>query len=414
MQAGRWIYPLIMAGLLSACDSGGGGGDDGDASVTAASVSLSGAGVKGPMVGAVVNAYALDTTATDFKGGLIGAGSTNSNAQITGLNIPIGQATPFILEIVADADTTDITTGFTPILTTLTTAVTSEMLGGGKPIYATPLTTMAVKLAIANADLNDGLYAGDADGTSSPTEFNAALSAAASQVIATVGFGMPNTIDIFTASPIVNDATSSTADLLEVSAYRTAVEGLSAVIFEMQKTILLNNATSTVTTDDLLNALATDLSDGEINGELSGVPIAAMTDIESGVITVQTIVETPVAQLFIPRTDELVTAGVNTVDGTPIGSVEQLIIDEVITTQTGTLVVTTELQPGGAAEATPVPAVLIPNIDNDNFVDSLDNCPLIANNDQADFDGDGIGDVCDLVNSAPTWNNFNWGEATWQ
>ena len=34
--------------------------------------------------------------------------------------------------------------------------------------------------------------------------------------------------------------------------------------------------------------------------------------------------------------------------------------------------------------------------DGDGVLDSLDNCPLIANTDQLDTDEDGIGDVCDL------------------
>ena len=34
--------------------------------------------------------------------------------------------------------------------------------------------------------------------------------------------------------------------------------------------------------------------------------------------------------------------------------------------------------------------------DGDTFIDSNDNCPVDINEDQADFDGDGIGDVCDF------------------
>lgn len=39
--------------------------------------------------------------------------------------------------------------------------------------------------------------------------------------------------------------------------------------------------------------------------------------------------------------------------------------------------------------------VLIPDADSDGIADDVDNCPDIANNDQSDIDGDGIGDVCD-------------------
>lgn len=40
--------------------------------------------------------------------------------------------------------------------------------------------------------------------------------------------------------------------------------------------------------------------------------------------------------------------------------------------------------------------------DGDLIVDASDNCPADPNSDQADIDGDGIGDVCDAVNDTDT------------
>jgi hypothetical protein len=60
--------------------------------------------------------------------------------------------------------TTDITTGQDPVIDTLRTVVTQAMLDSGQQNYATPLTTLAVDLAVAKADSNLAPFSGDGVG----------------------------------------------------------------------------------------------------------------------------------------------------------------------------------------------------------------------------------------------------------
>jgi hypothetical protein len=46
--------------------------------------------------------------------------------------------------------------------------------------------------------------------------------------------------------------------------------------------------------------------------------------------------------------------------------------------------------------------VAVNDPDGDNFFGALDNCPVIANSDQRDSDGDGAGDACDNIDNSVT------------
>jgi PKD domain-containing protein/thrombospondin type 3 repeat protein len=76
------------------------------------------------------------------------------------------------------------------------------------------------------------------------------------------------------------------------------------------------------------------------------------------------------------------------------------------TAGTFTVTVTASDQAGNSAQATTTVTVgpaqgggQAPDADRDTVPDVSDNCPTVANTDQADADGDGIGDVCDTSNT---------------
>ena len=119
-----WLAVLALF-LLNACipDTGDQVNADDDNDEPQQTVSVEGAGVKGPLAGAVVRVYQLDLSAADLKGTLLDEGSTGSDAAITGLNIAQGLSGLVLMEFITDADTTDIGTGMAPVIDTLTTVI---------------------------------------------------------------------------------------------------------------------------------------------------------------------------------------------------------------------------------------------------------------------------------------------------
>lgn len=167
--------------------------------------------------------------------------------------------------------------------------------------------------------------------------------------------------------------------------YRTAIEALTAVVHELGT----NPVGTAQTADAMLTELTADLSDGTIDGVVDG---AASTVIDAGDITELTSLDP--ATLPIPGSDDGT--------GTPItvGDVEKVLVDE--KTTTGESTSTTELEAGGSIDISPVPAVDEPSKDGDTIPDFIDNCPALANEDQADTNGNGVGDLCD---DAPVAND---------
>lgn len=360
-------------------------------------VEVGGGGIKGPLVNALVTVYELDSAESDFKGAVIDTGTTNDQAQMTGISVPGDAEPPFLLEFTADDDTTDLVTGQAPVITVMRTVLTDAMLSGGEPVYATPLTTMAVDLAIRNADYdgdenNDGdlndagdkkiwgdrdgddaIDTGLGNGTTTLAEFESALPVAATQVKSTVGFGMGADIDIFEASPVLDATTTDEDEQEQAASYRAAVEAVTAIVYQ------LNEATGNGDSDEVLDVLTADLADGEIDGEVDGEVSEIFGEGEAAAAeaAVQLLSQDP-ATLPIP----------NDPDNRTVGDMK-LIIAEEIEDMGNDDVVDVEIDTDEEVELKPAEAD--PDLDDDGTPNDQDVFP----NDPAeyrDFDKDGLGD----------------------
>ncbi|AOW76582.1 hypothetical protein A3Q34_06740 [Colwellia sp. PAMC 20917] len=337
-------------------------------------LSIGGGGVKGPMALADVTVYAIDPTVEGFKGAIAGSGTTNAEAQIEGLSLTFPLSPPYILEISANGNTVDITTGMTPVITTVKTILTDELLSSGENIYATPLTDMTVSLIFNNADSDVEPYIGNNDGTTTNEEILAAMTPAQSQVKSTMGFGLDDDIDIFSTPPLINETTNSEEDQASTAAYRSAVEALTAVVFQMQQIIGDEN----ISTNNILTDMAADLSDGEIDGVVGGL------ETESYPKAALDVLEQDPATLPIPNDPE----------GRTVADVKDVIIEE--TAQTGNESTDTTAFEESEAEIILEPAETSPDIDGDGVMNSDDAYPEDASAD-SDFDQDGTPDVAYIV-----------------
>jgi hypothetical protein len=241
----KLIYVALFLLLLNACSRDNN---------TPPTYTINGGATKGPLINALVTVYKFDSSQPGFKGELIDSGTTDSRAVIVDLALPLPLTPPYIMEFTSTpGKTIDMTTGVFPVMSHLSTVITQAMLDGGNSLYATPLTTLAVEIAKNNASSN--IKAAD---------FLLKISSAATQVITTVGFGMPLNIDIFTTPPLLNDTVNTSSKRYEMLAYRTAIEALTAVVFQMQQ------ATNTgFDSDAILGELAKDLSDGLVDGNVN-------------------------------------------------------------------------------------------------------------------------------------------------
>ncbi len=337
---------------------------------------LSGGGIKGPLVNADVTVFEFDSSASDYRGLQVGTSTTNAQAQIEALPLSFPLNLPYIIEFTSNSGTTDLTTGQFPVITEMRTVLTEQLLQAAEQIYATPLTSMAVELALKNGDSNVAPYAGNADGNLSREEFSAALTVAADQVKATMGFGIGEDVDIYDTPPVIDSTRESQQEQADSAAYRSAVEAMTAVVYQMQQL----GGDEAASTDDIIGDLAADLSDGQIDGK-SGTETTNSYPDES-----LELFEQDPTKLPIPNSTG---CGANGTEACTVAEVKQLVVDETTALGSGADTSTFEAD---TAVIELKPAETNPDIDGDGVPNAKDAFPEDPSAD-ADFDGDGLPDV---------------------
>lgn len=297
-------------------------------------------------------------------------GITDAAALFSDLVIPAGEDGPFLIVITSTDATLDLNTGKKPVIGEVRTLVTKD--GAAKPVYATPLTTMAVGLAASVT--NDG---------ASGEELMTKLGESATQVVSALGMGMSSDLNIFDTPPLVTDATDTSGELKDVAAYRAAVAGAASIIHTIQQ----NNENGADTRDVLLS-LAQDLGDGKIDGKDKDNKALTVYDSTQAAV----IVETDPGSLLIPGTN------------VPVSSIQTLLASEAKDTGTKT---NTETLTNGQIVTEVIAAVVNTDKDGDGVLNSEDafpNDPLeakdtdkdgVGNNADLDDDGDGVEDAQD-------------------
>ncbi len=242
--------------LLTGCSGGGSSAID---LITPRAVSaVNVAGIKGPLAFADAKIFAFDPASPDFyhKNSPLSSAVTSQFATISGLSVPGDIAPPYILTI-GGAGAIDIDTGMPPVISELVTVITQEMLNDGRPVYATPLTTLAFHMA----RLSTGT-------TTDANSFSQAFAAAADQVSQTFVMGQKVAIDILRSPLVMNDNTAAPGALKEAVYHRAAVETFAAQVYQ------LHLSHPDTTTDSFIESLALDLqADGIIDNSANGTMV---------------------------------------------------------------------------------------------------------------------------------------------
>jgi len=256
----KYLAGLFIVSLLTACIDNG---SDSNTTTASQNIPIIAAGIKGPLAFADAKIYQFDPSFPGFydESSPLSSAISDQFAEINGLSVPRDSQPPYILSI-GGPDAVDLNSAMAPVISTLVTVVTKDMLNNGRPVYATPLTTLVFHMARHGAGT-----------TVNARNFIDRLNDAASRVGATFAISPDVAIDVFSSPVIINDDTNTLSRQEEAVHHRAALEAFATKVHALARP---NQGTSA---DDIIDLVAMDLqSDGVIDNKASGTTIG---DIDS-------------------------------------------------------------------------------------------------------------------------------------
>ena len=302
------LAAAIATALLTGC--GGGGTEDytpPESLDTKSPQQLMGAGVKGPMIHADVALYELDPNERNLRGALVATGVTDASAAITDLKIPVEYTEgegfleqQFIIEISGGEV---LGTGMAPVIPVLRSVISGRQYSRDLPVYATPLSSLAIDVATETIRQHSGVSFEQAlrgsfeiagkPGTNGVTAVKGAF-----------GLGLLNSLDLFQdpALPVNN------GDIDQAYKHRLAIETYAAIVVLIQEAALDENYNGDTNTNTLARNLAEDLLDGSIDGVNSNEEARDLGALAAlGSNKLNALIRTDPDTLLIPNTDRKLT-----------------------------------------------------------------------------------------------------------
>lgn len=375
---------LLSLSALTACGGGGGGGSSEPSSPnptpnppptqTADPVQLTGHAVKGPLSGAEVGVFTAMTGNASLKGTALASGSTGALGEFQGIEFELGESDFYLVEVTADSDTVDISTGAAPVVTTLATLVSGGALERSEPVYATISTTLVLEMLRLNG------------GAANADQLTQLLDDFSAIVGAQLGFGLMQDVDLFRQGPLVTEAIPATQELIN---YRAVLEAQTALIWHISQELGLP-------VSRVLELMAADLLDGQYDGRTS---LTAADYIDGSQQVFDVAARQVIAELGIPGTGALRADGDADYSA---GEASQLLIAEAaITAPSADIQVLMDASSplvlaalGPDMDADGQPDVVDEDIDGDGVPNTEDAFPRDSS-EALDSDSDGVGDNVD-------------------